>query len=139
MYIINIQNAETHILHAITLSSESQYYRTLADVNLLKINILLNQQGVSQEILQNQFRTFLASAQGAAQSAVNVDRTDYQNWLSLGKVYESVVPSTLKVRMNKPNKPILKHESLTHKIPQFFWSLPDSMLLIKILPKQNRR
>lgn len=88
----NIQGAEEHLLRSLRTSEEDKYYRTLADLNLIKINILLSQAGTSQETLQTQFRSYLASAQSAAQAAVDLDPTDYQNWLTLGKVYESVVP-----------------------------------------------
>lgn len=88
----NIDQAESHVITALQIAEEDQYYRALVDINLLKINALLSKKDVPQEVLQNDFRRYLAAAQGAAQTAVNHDKTDYQNWLTLGKVYESIVP-----------------------------------------------
>ncbi len=88
----NIEQAEVYLIKALQVNMEDQYYRALVDVNLLKINTLLTKNDIAQEVLQNQFTSYLAAAQSAAQAAVNRDKTDYQNWLTLGKVYESVVP-----------------------------------------------
>jgi tetratricopeptide (TPR) repeat protein len=88
----NLERAEASIARAIRLSEQDQFYRTLSELNLVKINILLAQQNVSQEILLNQFRNFLGTAQQTAERAKNIDPSNYQNWLARGRVYEALVP-----------------------------------------------
>ncbi len=88
----NLEKAENAIVRSVDISAQDQFYRTISELNLVKMNILLSQQNVPQDVLQNQFRTFLANAQQAAETAKNIDPSNYQNWLSLGRAYESVVP-----------------------------------------------
>ncbi|MDQ3014246.1 MAG: tetratricopeptide repeat protein [bacterium] len=88
----NLEKAEASMISSVRLSGQDQFYRTLSELNLVKINLLLSQQNVPQNVLENQFRTFLGDAQQAAETAKNIDPTNYQNWLALGRAYESVVP-----------------------------------------------
>jgi tetratricopeptide (TPR) repeat protein len=88
----NVENAELNLGRALTFSQDDQYYRTLSQLNLIKINMLLQQQNISQDILKNQFQANLATAQGAAQAALALDPSKYENWVSAGNVYEAVVP-----------------------------------------------
>ncbi|MBX4197947.1 tetratricopeptide repeat protein [Candidatus Parcubacteria bacterium] len=88
----NLERSESFLLRSVQLSNQDQFYRTLSELSLIRINQLLSQQNISQTVLENQFRALLATAQNAAQAAVNLDVTNYQNWLALGRAYESVVP-----------------------------------------------
>ncbi|MCC2630695.1 MAG: ral transcriptional co-repressor, acts together with Tup1p, glucose repression mediator protein, partial [Candidatus Paceibacter sp.] len=88
----NVQGAEANFSQALKFSQDAQYFRTLAQLNLAKINILLQQQNISEDVLKNQFKTDLGIALDAAQRAIALDQTDYQNWVTIGNVYEAVVP-----------------------------------------------
>lgn len=91
----NVDVAEQNLLKAQRFNGTDLYYRTLTQLYLAKNNQLLNQfnaKQISQDTLQNQFRTNLASAQQASDLAVKYDGSNYQNWLNVGQVYESLVP-----------------------------------------------
>ncbi len=113
----NIEKAEANMIHAIQLSEQDQFYRSLSDLNLVRINILLAQQNVSQEVLQNQFRSYLATSQNAAQTAVNLDSTNYQNWLQLGRTYEAIVPFKVEGAYEKAQESYTKARDLNPKSP----------------------
>ncbi|MES2437209.1 MAG: tetratricopeptide repeat protein [Patescibacteria group bacterium] len=113
----NVEASEQNLVRALQLSDNDLYYRTLTDLNLIKINILLSRKDISQEVMQNQFRAHLAGAQGAAQSAVNNDPSNYQNWLSLGKVYESVVPFNIEGAYAEAQKAYMEAKRLNPKSP----------------------
>jgi len=51
-----------------------------------------NAKNVSVDALRDQFQRLLSVALNHAQQAVLLDQADYQNWISLGQVYEAVVP-----------------------------------------------
>ena len=88
----NIEKAEQNLNRAVQFAPIDMYFRTLSELNLIKISALLNTENISQDILQNQFRTFLATAEASAQAAINAHPTNYENWLALGRVYEAIVP-----------------------------------------------
>ncbi len=88
----NIGQAETLIRKASTRSDNDLYHRTLVDINILKLNQLLQTQGLSQEEVQEQFRLLVDDAVEQSQLGIGVDPNNYQNWLSLGRIYEAIVP-----------------------------------------------
>lgn len=92
----NIPEAELNISRALRFNQDDVYYRTLSQLNLIKINQLVSQQNLSQDILKNQFQAALGTAQAAAQAALSLDKTKYENWVSAGSVYEAVVPFNFK-------------------------------------------
>jgi tetratricopeptide (TPR) repeat protein len=88
----DVEGAQNNLVNAIRLSEQDQYYRTLSELSLIKINALLSQTNTAQEVLRNQFQDYLATARSSAQKAVSLDQTNYLNWLALGKTFEAVVP-----------------------------------------------
>lgn len=78
---------------ALNLTKHDVFYRFLVDLNLAQINKLLANGGnLSTDALRSSFRNYLAAALDNAKAAINLNGTSYENWLSLGKVYEAVVP-----------------------------------------------
>ncbi|MBU4057830.1 tetratricopeptide repeat protein, partial [Patescibacteria group bacterium] len=84
--------SEANIKMAIKFDGNDLYYRTLSQINLIKLNQISAQKDVEEKILQEQFRNTLGEAIDNAKKAVNTDKTNYLNWLSLGEVYEAIVP-----------------------------------------------
>ena len=69
-----------------------RYYRLAAEINLARINELLQETDTPIEERREKFQTILAEAISNVQSAIAIDNKDYQNWSMLGRVYGSVVP-----------------------------------------------
>jgi len=88
----DIAVSEANIKMAVKFDENDLYYRTLSQINLIKLNQISAQKDVEEKILQEQFRNTLGEAIDNAKKAVNADKTNYLNWLSLGKIYEAIVP-----------------------------------------------
>ncbi len=83
---------EKSITQAITLSPSDTYYQSLSELYLVKINNLFQDTKITQSDAQTQFQQLLGTAIQAAQAAVAYDSTNYQNYMTLGRVFEAVVP-----------------------------------------------
>jgi len=64
----------------------------LSELALVKLQRLLSDESISKEEAKKQFEEILGQAVQNAVLATQIDQTNYQNWLSLGRVYESVIP-----------------------------------------------
>lgn len=84
--------AEDYMLKAILAVPNDVYYRSLSEIEIYKLNELLSQDlsKVNKEDLQKQFNDGLSNAIKAAISAKDKNPNNYQNWVSLGKVYDAV-------------------------------------------------
>ncbi len=88
----NIDEVDSLISRAAKFDPQDRYFRALSEVGLVKIQQLMNQTGIPIEDAQAQFQNLLAYSIGNAQSAVQVNSLDYNNWMSLGQVYEAIIP-----------------------------------------------
>ncbi|MCR4310985.1 MAG: tetratricopeptide repeat protein [Candidatus Taylorbacteria bacterium] len=91
----NIDTAETTLLKATNFSdNNSAYYRALAQLSMLRMSNLLAQdsKSISQDDFLAKFQGLFKTTLSYAEQAVSIDQADYKNWVSLGQVYEAVVP-----------------------------------------------
>lgn len=90
----DISAAERNIGRAAAISPLDIYFRFLTDISLLRMNTLLSEgtKSISEDSLRSQFQTLLGIALGNARQAVALNPTNYENFLTLGRVYEAVVP-----------------------------------------------
>ena len=80
------------MLSAVESFSDDLYYRLLSNIDLVQLQAVLNQKDVAEETIAEQFQTVFQNAIANAGMAVEIDPSNYQNWMSLSKVYGSVVP-----------------------------------------------
>ena len=90
----DIPSGEAFIKKAIATVPYDVYYRSLSEIEILKLNSIVTQDStkISKEEIQKQYSTTLSDAINAGLSAKNADSSNYLNWVSLGRVYESAVP-----------------------------------------------
>ncbi len=86
--------AEEQFKKAVAADEEDTYYRFLSELTLIKINNLLGQNtsAVNLEKAQQELLQLFGQAKLYAETAKNINPTNYQNWLALGRVYEALVP-----------------------------------------------
>lgn len=84
--------AEKNIHVAMKISQNDIFYRTMAELALVKMNNLISDTGLSSFQAQEDFRSLLVETTGYAKSARDYNRFDYLNWLALGRVYEAILP-----------------------------------------------
>lgn len=90
----SIDMGEKQIMRAAAMSPLDVYYRFLSEITLMRINTVLNQDAktVSADTIRSQFQKLLGDALGQARQAVKLNPRNYENYVSLGRVYEAVVP-----------------------------------------------
>lgn len=85
--------AESYLIKAVNLSPNDIYYRSLAELGLARINQIVAEYGKAETVsdtVKQQLQQLLSITIARAQAAVDLDKTNYQNWISLGQVYASV-------------------------------------------------
>ena len=90
----NVSNADAKVSNAIGKYKYDFYYRVLSDIKVAQMRAVISNSNKekSKEKLRSQFQTLLGSAIGNARAAVGFDKSNYLNWIALGRVYESVEP-----------------------------------------------
>jgi tetratricopeptide (TPR) repeat protein len=95
----DVEASKAEMQKAITAVPNDVYYRSLAEIETVKLNAILNQdpKTVKPEDAQKQFSETLTNAITAGIAAKDADPTNYLNWISLGQVYEAASIPELKV------------------------------------------
>lgn len=90
----NIEKSEKLITQAVALSPLDLYYRFLTELDLVRMNAVLNKKpgAASAESVRAEFQTLLGAALLNARQAVAQGPEHYENLTTLGRVYEAVVP-----------------------------------------------
>lgn len=89
----NIDDVETEIVKAIALAPLDTYYQALSQVSVARAQAALNATEGTAEENQQKLQTAVSNGIGALQEATTVSPNNYQNWLSLGSIYSSLVPA----------------------------------------------
>ena len=85
----NIDAAEAAVKEAISLSSRDVYYRTLSNIALARLGQLANADLPAEEF-QAKANQYIADARSSAEKAVSLDQTNFENYLQLGGVYDTL-------------------------------------------------
>lgn len=97
---------------AIGLASYDIYYRTLSDLSVIRMRQIANQTTGTVEERQKLFGQALSDSISHAQTATKINGLNYQNWVTLGTVYESLVPAPLSVQGAYTNAKATYEEAL---------------------------
>jgi cytochrome c-type biogenesis protein CcmH/NrfG len=87
-----LDEAQAKLTRAVRTDETDVYYRSLVELDIKQLANILARTDLSTDELRAKFQTALAKAVGDGQAAVRLGRMDPLNWLSLGKVYEAIVP-----------------------------------------------
>jgi len=85
-------NAENMISKAITLDKNDIYYRTLSQIYLNEINILISSKDISEDTLKSELQQLINLSQQSAENAVAQNPKQYLNYVNLGNIYTALVP-----------------------------------------------
>jgi tetratricopeptide (TPR) repeat protein len=88
------------------------YYRTLSELNLIRIRQVANQTTGTADERRGIFEASLTAGLSAAQNAIKVNESNYQNWIALGSLYEILVPAPLSVQGAYENAKVAYEEAL---------------------------
>ncbi len=95
----DISASESLMIKATQIIPNDIYYRSLSEIELIKLNAVASQDTtkVKVEDIQKQFNDVLTNAISAAKAAQSQDPDNYLNWLALGRVYEAISLPELKI------------------------------------------
>lgn len=97
----SLAQSEKMLVNAISLDKNDLYYRTLSQVYMAEINLLISDKNISAETLKSSLQQLINFAQNAGTLAVNQNPKQYLNYVNLGNIYASLVP--LKVENSYEN------------------------------------
>ncbi len=87
----NLDKAEEYFLKALRFNAQDRYYNSLAELGLIRLSQIVNQQ-IPVEEKRIRFQNALAATIQNAQSATKMNSLDPANWMLLGRIYESIIP-----------------------------------------------
>jgi len=67
------------------------YYRLISNIDAVRVQNLVAENKPVEEI-KEAFEGYLSKSIGNALEATKLDEKDYQNWVNLGSIYQSVIP-----------------------------------------------
>ncbi len=120
---------------AISADPQDVYYRSLVQLGVLKINAVLNNTALKQEEKTAQIGPLLSTTLDAAQKAIKRDEDNYQNWLTLGQLYEGLLPFGYDKAYESAKQAYEKALALNGKNPATLLSLARLEAANKNLPK----
>ena len=87
----NLDEGIISLNKAINLDKNDNYFRNLSQVLIFTINELLNNQEISQEEKQKEFQQIVTNIEYSATTASQINPSNSQNWLQLGRIYENFI------------------------------------------------
>lgn len=88
----NLSGAEGAVSQSLSFAPTDRTYRLGAAIAVARMNEIANSTTLAPSDAQTQFQAALTSAISAASAATTIAPKNYQNWLALGGVYQSVIP-----------------------------------------------
>jgi len=131
----DIAAGEKALNNAIAADPQDVYYRGLVQLGVLKINAVLNDQSLKQDQKTAQISPLLAVTLDAAQKAIGQNETGYQNWITLGQLYEGLLPFGYEKAYESAKQAYEKAQVLNTKNPAIVLALARLEAANKNLPK----
>lgn len=109
--------SEKNLLDAISLDKNDAYYRTLSQVYLAQMGVIVNDKNISEDALKSNLQQLINLAQNNATLAVEQNPKQYLNYFNLGNVYASLVPLSVENSYESAVTSYSKAESLAPSNP----------------------
>jgi tetratricopeptide (TPR) repeat protein len=88
----DVEKAKVYLESAATLVHDDSYYQSLARISLAEANSMLQDTTTPPDTLKSKLKDVYSQALAAANNAVILDPTSFDNLVTLGNVFEIVVP-----------------------------------------------
>jgi cytochrome c-type biogenesis protein CcmH/NrfG len=89
---VSLSTSERMLSNAIALDKNDIYYRTLSQVYIREIGLVISDKTISQDTLKSTVQQLVNLASQSASLAVAQNPKQYLNYVNLGDVYSSLVP-----------------------------------------------
>ena len=113
----SLVHSEKMLTNAISLDKNDVYYRTLSQVYVAEIGLLVNDDKMSQDTLKSNLQQLINYAQSSASMAVSQNPKQYLNYFNLGNVYASLVPLSVDGSYESANVSYNKAQELSPNNP----------------------
>jgi len=130
----NIDAAELFVFRAATLSPNDIYSRSLSEINQIRINQILSSENPEDPTVAARFRNALSASIGNMQNAINYDKYNYQNYVSLAQIYEAVIPLGVEGAYDKSKETYTQAQMYNPKSP----ALELALARLEITKKNNQ-
>ena len=88
----NLDEAESNLKAAIESDDQDLYERTLSDIYIRKLNKFVSEQEIADKESVAKLQEYIVAASASARKSMDLNQKNYQNWMAMGKVGETVVP-----------------------------------------------
>lgn len=120
----NVEKAERLLARAVTHNPQADvYYRTLSNLQFIRLSQLANSTDQDPEVLQQQFRGVLQTSIANSERAIILNPTNYTNYMSLAQVYESLVPFNIEGAYERAKEEYNKARVLNPSNPSILFSI----------------
>ncbi|MDE2031071.1 MAG: tetratricopeptide repeat protein [Patescibacteria group bacterium] len=88
----SLSKSEKMLSNALLLDQNDIYYRTISQIYLAEMSVMLNDKTISKDTLKSNIQQLVSLAQQSAQLAINQNPNQYQNYVNLGNIDSSLLP-----------------------------------------------
>ena len=113
----DVEKAKVYLAEAATLDSQDSYFRTLANISLAEINTYLQDNTTPVDTLQAKFKDAFTQAFNFGTLAVSANNHNFDNYITLGNVLESVVALNVPQSYDNAKNAYLGAQKLNPKSP----------------------
>lgn len=113
----DLVSATSDANRAILFAPSDRAYQLAAAIGVAQMNKIAADQTLAPSDAQQQFQAALSSSIQAATKAVELNRKNYQNWVVLGNVYQTVVPLKLEGSYEKAKEAYTQAAELNPSSP----------------------
>lgn len=129
----SLSRAERMMNNALLLDKNDIYYRTLSQIYINEINVLLNDKNISQDVLKSNVQQLVNLAEQSAASAVAQNPKQYANYVNLASIYSSFVPLSVTNSYESALNAYTKARALAPNNP----SIPLGQASLEIINKNS--
>lgn len=117
--------AAAYLQKALNYSKTPLLYRSLVSADLGKLNKIIASASNTQptDALKAQFNAELADTLNAAKQAISGDPVDFRNWVSVGSIYETLLPVGTKNAYENANGAYARAQALSPLNPEMYLNL----------------
>jgi tetratricopeptide (TPR) repeat protein len=125
----DLDKGSASVVRALSFGTSDEYYRLIAAIDVARINKLTTDQTLTPDQLRTQFQSVLGDAVSASQAAIALDPKDYQNWLTLAQVYQSIVPLKIQGAYENAEKAYQQAITLNPNAPDLYFAEAELAVL----------
>jgi tetratricopeptide (TPR) repeat protein len=129
----SLSKSEKMLGNALLLDQNDIYYRTLSQIYIGEVSLLINDKSISADTLKSNVQQLVHLAEQSASSAVAQNKNQYLNYVNQGNIYSSLVPLAVENSYESATTAYNKARALAPNNP----SIPLALATLEIAHKNN--